>query len=187
MVGLSLSAEQINQAPPEVRRWLEQQVSDTLGFRRSEPVFQQPERHLLGCGLEEARAILSMIQGLLPVTSVFFELGRENATTAGQGLRALRLEEISRHARLQAPQQVIACLRALDQAAQQVTGRPDAALTVVDPSGTCLVADLTARSILTLWQEIVAAHDLKDNAQPAPYQLSMPPFTTTGQTSTALP
>ena len=111
MVGLSLSAEQINQAPPEVRRWLEQQVSDTLGFRRPEPVFQQPERHLLGCGLEEARAILSMIQGLLPVTSVFFELGRENATTAGQGLRALRLEEISRHARLQAPQQVIACLR----------------------------------------------------------------------------
>lgn len=32
MVGITLSREQIHQAPPKVRRWLEQQIADALGF-----------------------------------------------------------------------------------------------------------------------------------------------------------
>ncbi len=160
MVGITLSAEQIAQAPPEVRRWLEHQIAPLLGLFRPAPSVQPPERHLVGCDVENARAILSLIHGLLPVVSVFFELGRDPITASGQALRALRLDEMARHARLQAPEQVVACLRAIDEALQRVSGDPEATLTALDESGHCLVADATARAILALWQEIVAARDL---------------------------
>lgn len=84
-------------------------------------------------------------------------------------------------------------------AVQRVSGSADAVLTVLDGSGHCLVADVTARSILALWQEIVAAHDLPHadhslvrevpytTATPfqAPYEISMPAFTADGQASNA--
>ena len=195
MVGITLSSEQIGQAPPEVRRWLEQQVAATLGLYRPQPVLRAPERHLVGCGVEEAQAILSMIQGMLPVVSVFFELGREPVATSAEGVRALRLDEMARHARLQTTQQVVACLNAIDEALQRVSGRPDAALTAIDGEGHCMVADVTAHSILAVWQAIVAERGLVRPPDPlpaqaasadAPYTLSMPAFTTTGQPGTAL-
>ncbi len=154
MVGITLSPEQIHQAPPEVRRWLEQQIASALGLHRAEPALQAPARHLIGCNVEEARAILSLIQGLLPVVSVFFELGREPVAASTQGLRALRLDEMLRHVHLQAPEQIVACLEAIDEALQRVRREPAAALTALDGSGHCLVADATARSILALWREI---------------------------------
>jgi hypothetical protein len=50
------------------------------------------------------------------------------------------------------------------RALQRLRGEPDAALTALDAAGHCVVADATARSILALWQEIVAAREL---AQPS--------------------
>ena len=187
MVGITLSPEQINQAPPEVRRWLEQQISSALGLYRREPALAAPERHLVGCDLESARAILSLIQGLLPVVSVFFELGRDPVATSPQGLRALRLDEMARHSRLQSVEQAIACLRALDEAAQRVSETPDAVLTMLDSTGHCLVADVTARSILALWHEILATHNLASQDRPSvqqvPYAASVP-FAAPGALST---
>ena len=89
MVSITLSPEQINQSPTEVRRWLQQQISGALGLYRPEPALQAPEQHLIGCDLENARAILSLIQGILPAVSMFFELGREPDAISPQGLRAL--------------------------------------------------------------------------------------------------
>ena len=191
MVGITLSPEQIGQAPPEVRRWLEQQVAATLGLYRPARQPGVPERHLVACGLEEARAILAQIQGMLPVVSVFFELGRDPVATSPDGVRALRLDDMVRHARLQAPQQVIACLNAIDEALQNATGQPDATLTAIDGTGHCLVADATSRSIVAVWQEVVAARNLvnpPDATVPpvaphavtppadAAYSMSMPTF-----------
>lgn len=191
MVGITLLPEQIKQAPPEVRRWLEQQVSGALGLRWPEPALRPPERHLVACDVEGARAILSVIHGLLPVVGVFFELGREPAAMSSQGLRALRLDEIARHASLHPVEQVIACLNTINQAFGRVSGTHDAMLTALDDEGHCLVADVTARSILALWQEIVTSHNLarpehpSEQAAPfaasmpgqAPYAMSMPAFT----------
>jgi hypothetical protein len=160
MIGITLSPEQISQAPPDVRRWLEQQIVGLLNASRAKPAMQPPERHLIGCDLATARGILSLINEILPVVSVFFELAREPAAATAQGLRALRLDEMARHARLQGPEQVMACLRTIDEALQRVCDAPDALLTALDGAGHCLVADTTARSILALWQEIVAARDL---------------------------
>lgn len=192
MVGITLSPEQIGQAPPEVRRWLEQQVAATLGLYHPAAEPGIPGRHLIVCGIDEIRAILSQIQGMLPVVSVFFELGRDPIATSPQGVRALRLDDMTRHARLQSPQQVVACLNAIDEVLQNATGRPDAALTAIDGAGHCLVAEGTAKSIVAVWQEVVAsrglAHPSDGSAASAPhgtvpagqgpYSMSMPTFTT---------
>jgi hypothetical protein len=178
---------------------VEQQISNTLGLYRSEPALRPPERHLIACDIEGARAVLSLIHGLLPVVSVFFELGREPVAPSSQGLRALRLDEMARHARLYPAEQVIACLKALDEAVQRVSSTPDAMLTALDGEGHCLVADVIARSILDLWQEIVAAHNLTQMEQPllqavsdntsmpvpTPYAISVPAFAVDGKTGNA--
>jgi len=132
VVGITLSPEQIRRAPADVRRWLEQEIATTLGFHGAAIAPGMPSRQLASCTVEEARAILMMIQNLLPVVDVFFELGREPAAYAGEGLHALRLDEILRHTRLRDPQQVIACLGLIDQAMQRVRGEPDATVTAVD-------------------------------------------------------
>ena len=182
--------EQIRQAPPEVRRWLEAQIAGAWpGLYRAAPTMEPPARHLVACSLEDARAILSLIHGLLPVVSVFFELGREPAAVSALGLPALRLDDMLRHSRLPGVEQILACLKIVDEALQRVRGEPDAALTALDGAGHCVVADATARSILELWQEIVAAHELAQpgvvpaaapQATPGPFQapfaISVPPF-----------
>jgi hypothetical protein len=175
MISIALSPEQISQAPPEVRRWLEQQIVSLLNASRTRPAMQPPERHLIGCDLATARSILSLISEILPVVTVFFELAREPAVASAQGLRALRLDEMMRHARLRSPEQVVACLRAIDEALQRISGAPDALLTALDGAGHCLVAETTAHSILALWQEIVAARDLgpRPATDAAPYAPNM--------------
>ena len=160
MVGITLSQEQIQHAPAEVRRWLEQQVAETLGLRRGAPQMPPPGRHLVGCSLDEARVILSAIEGKLPVAAVFFELGRHPEATAPNGLRALRLDDMARHVRLQTTEQVVACLAAIDEALQRLSGQSDAALTALDGAGHCLVAEQTAHSVLALWHEIVTQRDM---------------------------
>jgi hypothetical protein len=153
----------------------------------------------VGCDPDSARSVLSLIQGILPVASVFFALGREPVATSPRGLRALQLDTIARHANLQSTEQVVACLQAIDAALQRVSGIEDAVLTVLDGSGHCLVADVTARNILALWQDIVAAHSLRHTDRPlvreapytvatpfqAPYAIAMPPFTADGHAGDA--
>ena len=158
MVGITLSTEQIQQAPPEVRRWIEQQIESALGLSRPAPSVETRGPHLAGCDLEQARAILSLINGVLPVAGVFFDLAQEPVAVTRQGLHVLRLDEMQSHCRLPALSQVVACLHAIDEALRRVCGAPDVALTVLDGSGLCLVADETAQSILALWREIVSSH-----------------------------
>ncbi len=189
MVGITLSPEQIRQAPPEVRRWIEQQIAGALGLSRPAPVVEAPARHLIGCDLDQARAILSLINGMLPVAGVFFELAHEPVAMTQQGLHVLRVDDIQRHCRLQGSDQVVACLEAIDEALRRVLGSPDVALTVLDQSGHCVVAAETAHSIMTLWQEMVmpqqpvrpvmpiAAVPNSDAAplyQSSPYAISIP-------------
>jgi hypothetical protein len=152
MVGIILSPEQIMQAPPEVGRWLEQQISTTLGLYRPAPAVQTPQPHFVGCDLESARSVLSLIHGSIPVVSVFLELGREPVAISPRGLRAWQLDTMARHAHLRSTEQAVSCLQAIDAALQRMAGAADAVLTVLDGSGHCLVANVTARKILALWQ-----------------------------------
>ncbi|HEX2939859.1 MAG TPA: hypothetical protein VHO91_02355 [Rhodopila sp.] len=165
MVGITLSPEQVRTAPPEVRHWLELQIADALGLQRSAPPVEGVPHHLVGCDVAEARAVLAQVRTMLPVVSVFFELARDPAIMTPQGLRVLHVEDMMRHTRLQAPTDVAACLEAINQALRRVSGDPDATMTALDNAGHCLVPDVTARSILAVWQEIVSAHDAAASQQ----------------------
>lgn len=169
MVGLTLSPEQIRGAPAEVRRWLEQEIMHTLGLRPGhEFAAQAATPMLVGCDVEEVREMLSLVQGMLPVVSVFFELGREAGSVPVRAMRAFRLGDILRNSRLHSPQQVIECLDVLSQALRQVQGDGEAVFYALDNQGHCLIAESTMRSILRLWQEIVARHALPGGEQATP-------------------
>jgi hypothetical protein len=162
MAGITLTTDDIKAAPPEVRRWLEQEMLRTFGIQPTQPPASTPT--LIGCNIEEARDILALVQGMLPVVSVFFELGREAAAVAVHGMRAFRLADIQRHTRMQSPDQVLQCMNVLTQALQRARGDASAAFYAVDDQGHCLVAETTMRSILRLWQDIVAERGLQPDA-----------------------
>jgi hypothetical protein len=155
MVGITLSSEEINNAPPEIRRWLEQRVAEAMGVRRSAPRMDQPH-HLVACDPDTLRRTLMLFQHVLPIVGVFFELGREPLAVSPQGLRVLAIDDMTRHCRLQSSDQLITCLDAINQALQRVAGDPEALLTVVDSNEHVLVPDSTARGIQAIWQDIVA-------------------------------
>ncbi len=172
MAGITLSVDEIKAAPPEVRRWLEMEVLRALGVQPA-PAAATGAPTLIGCNVEEARDVLALVQGMLPVVSVFFELGREAASVAVHGLRAFRIADILRHARLRSPDEVVECLDVLTQALRRVRGEPNAPFFALDDQGHCLVAEATMRSVLRLWQEIVAQRALQAKAA-APEQRAKP-------------
>lgn len=164
MIGISLTAEQVRAAPPEVRHWIEQQIA---AFLSPAPEAPPDQRHLAVLSPGDAQAVLEQIEDLLPVVSVFFELGRESAGTLVQGMRVFRLPEILRHTRLQSVAQVIECLDVINDALRSVRQEPDALVCGVDREGRCFVAEATSHAILALWQGIVAARGLQAAKPPS--------------------
>jgi hypothetical protein len=156
MAGVTLSVEEIRAAPPEVRRWIEQEIVRALGMHPLPEHAAPATTPLIGCNVEEARDMLSLVQGVLPAVSVFFELGREAAGVPVHGMRAFAIADIQRHSRLHAPAQVIECLDVLTDALRRVRGDAEAAFYVLDNLGRVLVGEATMHSILRLWHEIVA-------------------------------
>lgn len=157
MAGITLSADEIKAAPPEVRRWLEHEVLRALGVAPAAPAAPHP---LVGCNAEEARDMLALVQRMPPVVRVLWELAREGASVAVHGMRAFRIADIQRHVALAEPQQVIECLDVLTSALRRIRGDLDAAFYAVDDQGHCLVAEATMRSIIRLWQEIMARGEI---------------------------
>ena len=128
MVGITLTAEQIRTAPVEVRRWIERELTASLGIQPDFANAEQPRHeHLVACNLEEAAGVLSLIQGMLPVVNVFFELGRQGASLGTEGLEAFRLADIVQYTRLPSVSQAIACLEIINEAVRRV--RDDKAAT----------------------------------------------------------
>ncbi|HTI83578.1 MAG TPA: hypothetical protein VL614_24245 [Acetobacteraceae bacterium] len=158
MAGITLSADEIKAAPPEVRRWLEHEVLRALGLAPAAPAAPHP---LVGCNPEEARDLLALIQRMPPVVRVFWELAREGASVAVHGMRAFRTADIQRHVALPEPGQVIECLDVLTSALRRVRGDLEAAFYAVDDQGHCLVAEATMHSIMRLWQEIMAHGEIR--------------------------
>jgi len=59
IVGITLLPEQVEEAPPEVRPWLGQQIMESLGLERSAPTMGVP-RHLVGCDVDALRAAMQL-------------------------------------------------------------------------------------------------------------------------------
>jgi hypothetical protein len=158
MAGITLSADEIKAAPPEVRRWLGHEVLSALGLAPAPPAAPSP---LVGCNAEEARDMLALVQRMPPVARVFWELAREGASVAVHGMRAFRIADMQRHVALPDPQQVIECLDVLTSALRRIRGDLEAAFYAVDDQGHCLVAEATMRSIIRLWHEIMAHGEIR--------------------------
>jgi hypothetical protein len=158
MPGITLSADEIKAAPPEVRRWLEHEALGALGLAPATPAKPMA---LVGCNPEEARDMLALVQRMPPVVRVFWELAREGASVAVHGMRAFRIAEIQRHVALAEPQQVVECLDVLTSALRRIRGDLEAAFYAVDDQGHCLVAEATMRSINRLWQEVMAHGEIR--------------------------
>jgi hypothetical protein len=166
MVGISLTAEQIRAAPPDVRHWIEQQCATLFAPAVEEQPHAAEPRRLAQLTPGETQALLEQIEDILPVVNVFFELGRENASVPVQGMRVFRLPEILRHTRLESVAQVIECLETITDALRHVRHDPEAMICAVDREGRCFVAETTSHAILTLWQGIVASRGLQMPAKP---------------------
>lgn len=171
MAGICLTMDEIKTAPPEVRRWLEREVQRALGIQAAPAPVTAPQ--LIGCNVEEVRDMLALVQSMLSVVTVLFELGRETAGVAVHGMRAFRIVDIQHHARMQSAEQVIQCLDLLTEALRRVRGDMAAAFYAIDDAGHCLIAEATMHSIVRLWQSIVAERALREQATAD----SQPPMT----------
>jgi len=157
MMGITLTADQIRNAPPPVRQWIEQEVIASLGLAPQAPAAAPPQAaHLVACSVEDAGRVLDQIQSVLPAVNVFFEFGRPGIGYGQPAVMAFRLIDIVNHTRLQNVSQVMACLEMINQALTQVKSDPSARFCGFDNEGHCFIAPQTQASIATLWQTMIA-------------------------------
>lgn len=160
MIGITLTTDQIRNAPAEVRRWIEHEVIASLGLVADAPAAAaHPQAtHLHACTAEDAAAVLADIKGLMPAFNVFFEFARPGISYGQPPVMAFRLIDILYHTRLADIGQVIECLEAINQALARVRGDASARFCDFDNQGHCLIAPQTQHSVATLWQGILASH-----------------------------
>ena len=159
MIGITLTTDQIRSAPPEVRRWIEHEVIASLGLAADAPpavVVPPHTAHLVAASAEEAAAVLSQIQGVMPAMNVFFEFGRPGVSIGQPAVMTFRLIDILHHTRLQNIGQVMTCLDMMNQALAQIRHGPSARFCGFNNEGHCFIAPDTQHSIAALWQNIIA-------------------------------
>ena len=165
MIGITLTTDQIRNAPADVRRWIEHEVIASLGVAaEARPAAAEPVQtaHLVALSADEAAAVASQIQGMMAAVNVFFEFGRPGISFGQPAVMAFRLIDILHHTRLENIGQVMACLDLINQALSQVRRDPSARFCGFDNEGHCLIAPQTQASIAALWQSVIASQ------QPAP-------------------
>ncbi|MGY3450229.1 hypothetical protein [Bradyrhizobium sp. USDA 4353] len=159
MIGITLTADQIRSAPPEVRRWIEHQVLAGLGLGpETPPAPSLPVQgaHLVACTNDDAAKILAQIQGVLPAMNVFFEFGRPGIALGQPPVMIYRLIDILHHTRLQNIGQVMASLEMINKALIETRKDPSARFCGFDHEGHCLIAPETQRAIASVWQAVIA-------------------------------
>ena len=103
MTSFHIFAEQVQAAPPEVRRWMESEIVKALSLQAhslSEPSQLQASTPAI-CTIDELVQLLSLISGNSLVIWALFELARETSITPNSlGLHVLRRNEMQRHVQL---------------------------------------------------------------------------------------
>ena len=159
MIGITLTTDQIRNAPAPVRQWIEHEVMSALGLGADAPATAYPHAaHLIACNTEDAAAVLAEIKGMMPAFNVFFEFARPGISFGQPPVMAFRLIDILHHTRLQNVGQVIECLEAINEALAHVRRDPSAKFCGFDSQGHCLIAPETQKSVAALWQSVLASH-----------------------------
>jgi hypothetical protein len=118
--GITLTTDQIRNSPKEVRQWIEHEVIASLATEAPAP---QPVQaaHLDARSEEEAAAILAQVRGKPPAVKVFFDFARPGVAFGHPPATAFRLIDIL-HTKLQNIGQVLACLKAINEAFVRLRG-----------------------------------------------------------------
>ncbi len=155
MASFNFTVEQIRSAPPEVRRWVEQEITAAfreLASQRPAPP-QAPD--LASCTPEEALAIFQAIRRDFAAVQVFLELGREPAIGSSPApLHALSIGEIKRNLRL-GDDRLAGCFGAIGNTFAQLRNDPEAVLFGFDQANHVYLHQTTHRSIHALWEKLV--------------------------------
>ena len=82
MIGITLTAEQVKTAPPEVRRWIEGVLRKELSLEEHHPLqregFRYAEGDLAICGLPEVSQIFTLLRREPDACRLFLALGCDN-------------------------------------------------------------------------------------------------------------
>ncbi|MCP3463308.1 MULTISPECIES: hypothetical protein [unclassified Bradyrhizobium] len=160
MIGITLTADQIRNAPAPVRQWIEQQVSASLGPVPQAPNATPPQAaHLVACSVENIAGILDHIRGVFPAVNLLFEFGRPGITYGPSTVMAFRLIDILHHTRLEDVGQVITCLEMINEALTVVKSDASARFCGFDNEGHCFIVPQTQASIATLWQTMLTRQE----------------------------
>ena len=159
MTSFTLSLEQLRSAPPEVRRWIENEIAASLvSLHRPEQAHAEPhEAGLAACTPEEAAELFALIKDNFLLAQVFFELGRDLPNAgAAPPLYALNVGELLRHTRIAEGNRLAGCFTAINKAFQMVRNDEQAALFGFDQFGRVYIHQTTHQSIQLVWQQLAA-------------------------------
>jgi hypothetical protein len=179
MTSFTFSLEQLRSAPPEVRRWIENEIVATLGsLTRSEHGPSEPHgAELAACTPEEALRVFELIKGNFLLSQVFFELAREMPHPGGSApFHTLNIGDLLRHTRLSDGDRLADCFTAINTAFQSVRNDEEAALFGFDQHGRVYIHETTHQSIRWVWQQLVAAHAPGPGGSPPVGVGGPPPF-----------
>jgi hypothetical protein len=103
MIGFSFTAEQLRSAPPEVRRWIANEMAQTIAAlgMPAAAAGQIATPTLAACTHDEAFQMFEAIRGNFVLAQLFLELAREQGMDgAHPGLYPLRIVDILKHTRI---------------------------------------------------------------------------------------
>ncbi|MBC9877336.1 hypothetical protein G8O24_08250 [Bradyrhizobium sp. INPA01-394B] len=164
MTGITLTTEQIRNAPAPVRQWIEQEVINALGLAPRPPVATPVQTaHLVACSEDDVAGVLEHIRGTFPAVNVLLEFARPGINYGQPAVMTFRLMDILHHTRLQEIGQVMTCLEMINQALTVVRKDPSARFCGFDNEGHCLIAPETQASIAALWQDMMERQQMQQS------------------------
>ncbi len=162
MLGLTLSLDQLREAPPAVRRWIRDELFmtiDSLSDGERTPVDNQD--HLVPCTPVQAQQILDRIARDHVLAQLFMTLGRSDMGTPMGDFMVLRADDLAARLHLADLPHLFAGIDAINTVARAVIGDGHAVLVGVHGGGYCVLRKEAFAAIGTVWRDIV-------NAQAAP-------------------
>lgn len=175
MIAFTISAEQLRTAPPEVRRWIENEIAAALAPPPADRRTDQaaPELDLAACTYQEASALYEAIRRNAHITQVFFELSR-GAAVSGSAIRLLSITDMMRHTRLD-PQRLMEALGVIEHLFRQLRADSAASLLATDGESHIFVRQETCQHIKTLWEHFATVET--PSAPPLARSGQFPTFT----------
>lgn len=158
MIGITLTADQICNAPIEVRRWIEHEVIAGLRLAPQAPAsVSTRSAHPAICSEDDMAAIFGRLRGMPVALSVLFEFRHPGIAFGNPPLKSFRLMDIMHNGRLQNVDQVLIGLNAINTALADLRGDPGTSFCAFDNEGHCFLAPETQANIAALWHDVVVS------------------------------